>query len=75
MSNVKDIRYLLNLKVSKTQKEVIARARLTKAARALLEQNLCELNRELAQARVEHDEESIVILEAQVNSTIRELDK
>ena len=49
--------------------------RLTKAARALLEQNLCELNRELAQARVDHDEESIVILEAQVNSTIRELDR
>ena len=57
------------------QKEVISMARLTKAARALLEQNLCELNRELAQARVEHDEESIVILEAQVNSTIRELDR
>ena len=49
--------------------------RLTKANRAQLEQNLSELNRELAQARVEHDEESIVILEAQVNSTIRELDK
>ena len=50
-------------------------ARLSKANRALLEQNLSELNRELAQARVEHDEESIVILEAQVNSTIREPDK
>ena len=50
-------------------------ARLTKANRALLEQNLSELNRELALARKEHDEESIVILEAQVNSTIRELDK
>ena len=49
--------------------------RLTKTNRAQLEQNLCELNRELAQARVDHDEESIVILEAQVNSTIRELDK
>ena len=49
--------------------------RLTKANRAFLEQNLRELNRELAQARVDHDEESIVILEAQVNSTIRELDK
>lgn len=49
--------------------------RLTKASRALLEQNLSELNRELAQARKEHDKESIVILEAQVNSTIRELDK
>lgn len=49
--------------------------RLTKANRALLEQNLCELNRELAQARADHDEESIEILEAQVNSTIRELDK
>ena len=61
--------------VIKTQKEVISMARLSKANRALLEQNLCELNRELAQARVEHDEESIVILEAQVNSTIRELDR
>ena len=61
--------------VIKTKKEVISMARLTKANRALLEQNLCELNRELAQARVNHDEESIVILEAQVNSTIRELDK
>ena len=49
--------------------------RLTKASRALLEQNLSELNRELAQARKEHDEESIVILEAQVNATIRELDR
>ena len=49
--------------------------RLTKANRAQLEQNLYELNRELAQARVDHDEESIVILEAMVNSTIRELDK
>ena len=57
------------------QKEVIPMARLTKANRALLEQNLCELNRELAQARVDHDEESIVILEAQVNATIRELDR
>ena len=45
-------------------------ARLTKANRALLEQNLRELNRELAQARVDHDEESIAILEAQVKSTI-----
>ena len=49
-------------------------ARLTKADRALLEQNLCELNRELAQARVEHDEESIEILRSQINATIRELD-
>ena len=49
--------------------------RLTKANRALLEQNLSELNRELAQARKEHDEESVVILEAMVNSTIRELDR
>ena len=49
--------------------------RLTKASRALLEQNLSELNRQLALARKEHDEESIVILEAQVDSTIRELDK
>ena len=49
--------------------------RLTKANRAFLEQNLRELNRELARARKEHDEESIAILEAQVNSTIRELDK
>ena len=50
-------------------------ARLSKANRALLEQNLCELNRDLAQVRVDRDEESIAILEAQVNSTIRELDK
>ena len=49
--------------------------RLTKADRALLEQNLCELNHRLAEARKEHDEESIVILEAQVNATIRELNK
>lgn len=49
--------------------------RLTKADRAFLEQNLRELNHELALARKEHDEESIVILEAQVNSTIRELDR
>lgn len=49
--------------------------RLTKANRAQLEQNLRELNRELAQARVDHDEESIVILESQVNATIRELNK
>ena len=60
--------------VIKTQKEVISMTRLTKANRALLEQNLCELNRQLAEARKEHDEESIAILEAQVNSTIRELD-
>ena len=50
-------------------------ARLSKASRAQLEQNLCELNRELAQARVDHDEESIVILRAQINATLRELDK
>ena len=49
--------------------------RLTKANRAQLEQNLRELNHQLAEARKEHDEESIVILEAQVKSTIRELDK
>lgn len=49
--------------------------RLTKANRAQLEQNLRELNHQLAVARKEHDEESIVILEAQVNATIRELDK
>lgn len=48
---------------------------MLKASRAQLEQNLSELNRELAQARKEHDEESVVILEAMVNSTIRELDK
>ena len=57
------------------QKEVISTTRLTKANRTLLEQNLRELNRELARARKEHDEESVAILEAQVNSTIRELDK
>ena len=61
--------------VIKTRKEVNQMTRLTKADRAFLEQNLRELNRELARARKEHDEESIVILEAQVNSTIRELDK
>ena len=61
--------------VIKTQKELISMARLTKANRAQLEQNLRELNRELARARKEHDEESIEILEAQVNSTIRELDR
>ncbi len=60
--------------VIKTQKEVISMTWLTKANRTLLEQNLSELNRELALARKEHDEESIVILEAQVNATIRELD-
>lgn len=49
--------------------------RLTKANRALLEKNLSELNRQLAEARKEHDEESVVILEAQVNATIRELDQ
>ena len=49
--------------------------RLTKANRAQLEQNLRELNHDLAQTRVDRDEESIAILEAQVNSTIRELDK
>ena len=49
--------------------------RLSKANRALLEQSLSELNKELTLARKEHDEESIEILEAQVNSTIRELDK
>ena len=48
---------------------------MLKASRAQLEQNLSELNCELAQARKEHDEESVVILEAMVNSTIRELDK
>ena len=49
--------------------------RLTKTNRVQLEQNLRELNRDFAQARVDRDEESIAILEAQVNSTIRELDK
>ena len=49
--------------------------RLTKANRAQLEQNLRELNHQLAEARKEHDEESVVILEAMVNSTIRELDR
>ena len=49
--------------------------RFTKTNRTRLEQNLRELNRDLAQTRVDHDEESIAILEAQVNSTIRELDK
>lgn len=49
--------------------------RLTKANRAQLEQNLRELNQQLAEARKEHDEESVVILEVQVNATIRELDK
>ena len=39
--------------------------RLTKANRAQPEQNLCELNRDLAQVRVDRDEESIAILEAQ----------
>lgn len=48
---------------------------MLKASRAQLEKNLSELNRELAEARKEHDEESIVILEAMVNATIRELDK
>lgn len=48
---------------------------MRKASRALIEKNLSELNRELAQVRKEHDEESVVILEAMVNSTIRELDK
>ena len=48
---------------------------MRKASRALIEKNLSELNRELAQARKEHDEEYVVILEAMVNSTIRELDK
>ena len=61
--------------VIKTKKEVISMTRLTKANRVQLKQNLCELNRELAQARADRDEESIAILEAQVNSTIRELDK
>lgn len=50
-------------------------ARLSKANRALLEQNLRELNHQLAEARKEHDEESIVILRAQINATLRELDK
>ena len=48
--------------------------RLNKANRAQLEQNLRELNQQLAEARKDHDEESITIFEAQVNSTIRELD-
>lgn len=49
-------------------------ARLTKADRALLEQNLRELNYQLAQARVDHDEEAIEVLERMVRFTIRELD-
>ena len=49
--------------------------RLNKANRALLEQNLRELNYQVAKARKEHDEESIVILRSQINATIRELDK
>lgn len=49
--------------------------RLTKASRAQLEQNLRELDHQLAEARKEHDEESIGTLEAQVSATIRELDK
>ena len=49
-------------------------ARLSKANRALLEQNLRELNYQLAKARKEHDEESIEILRSQINATIRELD-
>ena len=57
-----------------TQKEVILMARLTKADRALLEQNLRELNYQLAQARVDHDEEAIEALERMVRFTIRELD-
>ena len=61
--------------MSSSQKEVIAMTRLTKANRAQLEQNLRELNQQLAEARKEHDEESVVILEVQVNATIRELDK
>ena len=61
--------------VIKTRKEVISMARLNKANRALLEQNLRELNYQLAKARKEHDEESIVILRAQINATLRELDK
>lgn len=48
---------------------------MRKASRALLEQNFRELNQKLVEARKEHDEESIEILEAQVNATIRELDK
>lgn len=55
--------------------EVMRMARLSKANRALLEQNLSELNKELALARKEHDEESVVILEAEVNLIIRELDR
>ena len=50
-------------------------ARLSKANRALLEQNLRELNYQLALARKEHDEESVMILRAQINATLRELDK
>ena len=50
-------------------------ARLAKANRALLDQNLRELNQQRAEARKEHDEESIEILRSQINATIRELDK
>ena len=57
------------------RKEVISMARPTKANRALLEQNLRELNYQLVKARKEHDEESIVILRAQINATLRELDR
>lgn len=49
--------------------------RLTKANRAQLEQNLRELNHQLAEARKGHDEEAVGALEAQVSATIRELDK
>lgn len=48
---------------------------MCKASRAQLEQNLRELNHQLAEARKGHDEEAVVILEAQVSATIRELDK
>ena len=44
---------------------MISTTRLTKANRVQLEQNLCELNRELVQSRVDRDEEFIAILEAQ----------
>ena len=44
---------------------MVSTTRLTKANRTRLEQNLRGLNRDLAQVRVDHDEESIAILEAQ----------
>lgn len=50
-------------------------ARLSKTNRNLLEKTLSELNHELALARKYHDKEEIIILEAQINSVIRELNR